>query len=228
MQTHLVNSYIPTLGRPYRQQCRMGYGNSPQCDSFQLGEALRFFSRVGTLHLSLSPMERSTSAGTNSISSGHAHDILHNLAGAPSHQIDPYHRHCGIRLRIRSMIETMDRHWMLGICGFCWESDRRSEISWQTPNPPEKSYIIEGVVSASHCSYDLGIPPKERFSYSDTCRCASSQRILSRLLFTSLKKEWEHVCEPACEFFDDKAKPKLSWKPTGTTSVRVALSRFDP
>jgi len=170
-------------------------------------------------------MERSTS--TNSISSGNALEILHNLAGAPSHQIDPYHRHCGIRLRIRSMIETMERHWMLGICGYCWE-DRRSDISWQVTNPPEKCYIIEGVVSASHCAFDLGLPPKDKFSYEDTCRCAGSQRILSKLLFTCVRKEWEHQCGPDCEFFDKKEQKQLTnWRPTGTKSVRVALSRFD-
>jgi hypothetical protein len=100
---------------------------------------------------------------------------------------------------------------MLGICGYCWE-DRRSETSWQTSNPPDKAYIVDGIVSASHCNFDLGLPPPEvRFSFTDPCRCASSQKILSKLLFTSLKKEWEHECGPGCEFFE--TKDKKTWGP---------------
>src|SRR5215469_6497984 len=44
LQSHFLKLYSST-----DRQCKLGYDTSPQCDSFQLGEMLRFFQRINTL-----------------------------------------------------------------------------------------------------------------------------------------------------------------------------------
>ncbi|KAJ4291983.1 hypothetical protein N0V90_009881 [Kalmusia sp. IMI 367209] len=46
LQSHFLKLY--TSGE---RQCKLGYDTSVQCDSFQLGEMVRFFTRLGTLRL---------------------------------------------------------------------------------------------------------------------------------------------------------------------------------
>ncbi|KAI9763661.1 MAG: hypothetical protein M1840_000375 [Geoglossum simile] len=127
MQLHLLKLYTSK-----RRQCKLGYDSSPQCDSFQLGEAVRFLTRIGTLRLQGQIFGPSEDGGDNE--SGAAagrqsvrdvESLIATMKQAPSYQIDSNHRHCGIRTRLIPALEHMEALLpSVGLCLTCWVSDR--------------------------------------------------------------------------------------------------------
>jgi hypothetical protein len=109
------------------RQCRLGYDTSPECDSFQFGEMVRFFLRAGTLRLEniiavASPSETSTTSYEGDISL-----LLDRLKQIPEYQVDRNHSHCGIRTRLVPFIDLVSSALQqAGICGDCWAEDRHS------------------------------------------------------------------------------------------------------
>ncbi|EGC44166.1 conserved hypothetical protein [Histoplasma capsulatum var. duboisii H88] len=108
-----------------RLQCRRMYENSRACDSFHLGEIIRFFStRAKTLHLEStlsSQMYDSDSGGeaeehiTRSSNSPqppsppptNISNILSSLRQCPEYQIDPNHAGCGLRRRLLPALDCL-------------------------------------------------------------------------------------------------------------------------
>ncbi|KAG8624372.1 hypothetical protein KVT40_007439 [Elsinoe batatas] len=114
------------------RQCRLGYDSSAACDSYQLGEAVKFFSRSGTFSLvgSLLPDEDATVWG------GDLLEILEKWKMCPEYQIDSNHHHCGIRTRLLPILERMERAIEdVGVCGDCWR-DHRDEYAWSRAKGP--------------------------------------------------------------------------------------------
>ena len=89
IQTHFIKLY--TLGE---RQCKLGYGSSIQCDSFQLGEMMRFFHRVDTFPLRGSIFNPD---GTTQYQ-GDIERLIDALRQCPEYQIDANHKHCGWEL----------------------------------------------------------------------------------------------------------------------------------
>lgn len=121
LQTHFITLYIS--GGP---QCKLGYDSSPQCDDFQLGSMIRFFTRKGMLKV------QSTFAGTageGKAFTGDIGELLKSLKECPNYQIDANHRHCGLRARIITRLDSIDPRSQVGICLSCW-MDARSLESW--------------------------------------------------------------------------------------------------
>lgn len=109
------------------RQCKLGYDSSAQCDSFQLGEMMRFFGRIGTLQL------RGTIIDVVEPSEPYAGDLtnlLDTLRQVPEYQIDKFHTHCGIRTRLVPLLDLLQKcinH--AAICAECWQ-EHRAEYSW--------------------------------------------------------------------------------------------------
>lgn len=127
-----LQSHFLALYTSRERQCKMGYDNSAQCDSFQLGEMIRFFTRIGTLHL------QGTIASSDEESQLPCQDdlttLLDTLRQVPEYQIDRFHTHCGIRTKIIPLIDAIQLSH-LGICAECWASNRK-ESSWLEAKRP--------------------------------------------------------------------------------------------
>lgn len=133
LQTHFLKLY--THGE---RQCKLGYDSSLQCDSFQLGEMIRFFHRLDTL-----PLQGSIFNPEGPVQyQGDIERLIDTLRQCPEYQIDAYHRHCGLRGRLMPLLDHIQRHLSLdtanvdiGICADCWHA-RRAEYSWTDAKRP--------------------------------------------------------------------------------------------
>jgi hypothetical protein len=139
IQTHFLTQYSSSRTR----QCRLGYDTSPECDSFQFGEMVRFFLRAGTLRLEntiiLSGTGNGSSAGENGTAyDGDIHLLLDRLKQIPEYQVDRNHSHCGIRTRVVPYADLVSSALLqAGICGDCWTEDRHAQ-SWLGVKRPLK------------------------------------------------------------------------------------------
>ncbi|KAF2219060.1 hypothetical protein BDZ85DRAFT_269276 [Elsinoe ampelina] len=114
------------------RQCRLGYDSSAACDSYQLGEAVKFFSRSGTFSLSGSLLPDDDATPWE----GDLLEILEKWKMCPEYQIDSNHHHCGIRTRLLPILERMERAIEdVGVCGDCWR-DHRDEYAWGRAKGP--------------------------------------------------------------------------------------------
>ena len=132
LQSHFLKLYSSA-----DRQCKLGYDTSSQCDSFQLGEMIRFFQRINTLRL------ESTLAAKDGLDafSGDIERILDALHSCRSYQINQHHSHCGLRTRLVPLLEALHpliRQGQvsdLGICGECWRL-HRSDYAWTLAKRP--------------------------------------------------------------------------------------------
>ncbi len=97
------------------RQCKLGYDSSSSCDSFQLGEMVKFLTKKGLL--SLVPFQAVSPEDPEYIwpeaYTGDIELLIGVLRQCPSYQIDHNHGHCGLRTRllpaldyIKSCIDT--------------------------------------------------------------------------------------------------------------------------
>ena len=121
LQDHFLQMYTSKA-----RQCRLGYDSSPQCDSFQLGEMVKFFVKRGTLDIHsklFEPQIRQPFAGSIST-------LLASLGDCPEYQIDPHHKHCGLRSQFHPAIKLLAVNCgFQGICMRCWRTDK-CHYSW--------------------------------------------------------------------------------------------------
>ena len=126
-----IPKHFITLYSSRKSQCKLGYESSSSCDSYQLGEMIRFLSRKGLLGI-----ESSFAASLTEESepySGKIEEIIAKFRECSSYQIDENHRHCGLRTRLMPLLETIRPRDQVGICLDCWKGNR-SEESW-SENP---------------------------------------------------------------------------------------------
>lgn len=133
LQSHFLKLY--THGE---RQCRLGYDTSPQCDSFQLGEMIRFFTRVDTMPLYGSIYNPEGPSQYQ----GDIDRLIDSLKQCPEYQVDSNHRHCGLRERILPLLNLIQLHLSMdtadidiGICADCWQA-HRSEYAWSEVKRP--------------------------------------------------------------------------------------------
>jgi len=169
LQSHFLDLYSRPSKRPH---CRLGYDSSPQCDSFQLGEMLRFFTRKGTVRLQ-SLISETTNEYTPSYS-GSISALLASLRDCPTYQIDGHHSHCGLRTRfmppldhVTAMLASAEQ---VSVCMSCWRK-HRSEHSWQ-----------ERTLKVWHFRSDL--------SWLAIASECGSRHNLGRDMFTAEKRDW--------------------------------------
>jgi hypothetical protein len=133
LQAHFLRLY--TSGD---RQCKLGYDTSLQCDSFQLGEMIRFFTKIDTLRMQGKIYDNTEPTYYQ----GDIERLLATLRQTSSYQVDSNHAHCGLRVRLMPLLDMLQDHLSLstgnsdiGICGECW-NDHRSEYAWSLAKRP--------------------------------------------------------------------------------------------
>ncbi|OQN96007.1 hypothetical protein B0A48_17998 [Cryoendolithus antarcticus] len=129
VQEHFLSVYSTR-----KRVCRLGYDSSPECDSFQLGEIVRFFLRAGTLK-----MQGAITNTEDSEIVPYAGDLallFDKLKQVPEYQVNAHHSHCGIRTQyvpFLQLVEAALPH--AALCGICWVEDRHNH-SWLDSKRP--------------------------------------------------------------------------------------------
>ncbi|KAJ5747098.1 uncharacterized protein N7511_008794 [Penicillium nucicola] len=193
-------------------QCRGGLNNASQCDLFQLGQMIRFFSlRAKTIFLgstlidpdfSATPNEESYSVGdgkdghSSKAPAGPPSDvtaIIASLKQYPDYPIDEAHSGCGVRRRIMAPLECIEKFiWddrgLLGI-NFPVSDSSASDISQPTRWIPwadlvnKKQTVEISFARVTAVSYP-SMPQKNQLSRS------TPQEEVGRLLFSAAKRDW--------------------------------------
>ena len=124
LQLHFIELYTSR-----ERQCKLGYDSSPQCDAFQLGEMMRFFSRLSLLRVQNAIYSVDM---TPHIFTGDIYQLIGTLRQCPSYQIDNNHTHCGLRARLIPILDLIEQALAeVGICAECWQQ-RRDGYAWST------------------------------------------------------------------------------------------------
>ena len=164
-----IQQYFISLYSSKSLQCKKGYANSKECDSFQLGEMVKFFLRKGSISLCSLYTEQEPEAFHGPFS-----DLLGQLKGCSSYQIDTNHTHCGVRQRLIPLLDQLlGLSNQAGICLECWSTDRMKE-SW-SENPTGGQWT--GPI--------LTLPPVE---YRLKSLCSWHEEL--KRMFTAKEREW--------------------------------------
>jgi hypothetical protein len=133
LQAHFLRLY--TSGE---RQCKLGYDNSIQCDSFQLGEMVRFFCKTDTVRLQGKIYDNTEPT----YYLGDIDRLLSSLRQCSNYQIDNNHGHCGLRSRLLPLLDLIQNQLSLdtgsldiGICAECW-TKHRAEYAWRLAKRP--------------------------------------------------------------------------------------------
>lgn len=133
-----LQAYFLRLYTSGDRQCKLGYDTSLQCDSFQLGEMIRFFTKIDTLRM----QGKIYDTTEPTYYQGDIERLLSTLRQTSSYQVDSNHAHCGLRVRLMPLLDMLQDHLSLstgnsdtGICGDCW-TQHRSEYAWSLAKRP--------------------------------------------------------------------------------------------
>lgn len=134
LQAHFLKLY--TSGE---RQCKLGYDTSLACDSFQLGEMVRFFTlKIDTVRLQGKIYDNTEPT----YYLGDIDRLLLSLRQCSNYQIDNNHAHCGLRSRILPLLDLIQNQLSLdtgsldiGICSECWQNNR-AEYAWSLAKRP--------------------------------------------------------------------------------------------
>jgi hypothetical protein len=124
VQRHFLQLYTSRT-----RQCKLGYDSSASCDSYQLGEMVKFLANRDLLFLAdFSSTGESTNLNRDyaTVDIGH---ILATLKQCPSYQIDKNHTNCGLRTRILPIVEyiqAMLSASVVSVSRRAWSRDRRA------------------------------------------------------------------------------------------------------
>ncbi|KAF2265177.1 hypothetical protein CC78DRAFT_462259 [Lojkania enalia] len=182
LQSHFLKLY--TSGE---RQCKLGYDSSSQCDSFQLGEMIRFFTKLGTLRL------QGTIYDTIEPSywSGDINRLIESLRTCSTYQIDRNHSHCGLRVRLLPLLELVGNQLSLeagsldiGLCAECWNHSRRL-YAWSSAKRPVL-WVQSGVLSGSQ---SLASTHHKKGHQKSSSSCLS-RHVVIRDMFMAMEKDW--------------------------------------
>lgn len=145
LQMHFIDIYTSRT-----RQCALGYDSSGACDSFQLGEMIKFLSKKGLLMLM--PFQTASLEETDYVwPEPYTSDIEHLiglLRQCPPYQIDYNHHHCGLRVRILPALDYIKDclDTGIGINPMRWKSDRAAQ-TWVVAKKikgTRKDFVVGG------------------------------------------------------------------------------------
>ncbi|GJD01888.1 hydroxyproline-rich glycoprotein-like protein [Colletotrichum higginsianum] len=177
-----VHRHFLSLYSSRDRQCKLGYDSSSACDSFQLGQMIKFFAGkelIGIVDFGPSSYDNIPDSSVIDIE-----EILSMLKQAPGYQIDKHHTNCGIRTRLEPIVEyirSMLSSTVLSISQVDWKNGRVS-ASWSSDdkegadsNREEKKFeFTRGLASDQRLRYEGNL-------YADK---------MARRLFTADKWDW--------------------------------------
>ncbi|EFX04131.1 hypothetical protein CMQ_1059 [Grosmannia clavigera kw1407] len=118
-----------------RRECKMGYGSSAACDSFQLGEMVRFLCQRDLLHLRVfGPSSGLSPSSATSLGSVDVYHILAALRQCPAYQLDRDHVNCGLRTRMLPILEYIQAMLTAGAVAVRRQDWRAAPAARRGPN----------------------------------------------------------------------------------------------
>ncbi|CAH0019661.1 unnamed protein product [Clonostachys rhizophaga] len=125
VQRHFLDLYSSR-----ERQCKLGYDSSAACDSFQLGQMLKFLlSKNLAFLVDFSPSSLDSLPDASMLD---IEDLLSTLKQCPNYQIDKHHTNCGLRIRIEPIVDYI-RAMLSSDAVFVSPSDwsrNRAAVSW--------------------------------------------------------------------------------------------------
>ncbi|KAL5117946.1 hypothetical protein ACEQ8H_004091 [Pleosporales sp. CAS-2024a] len=181
LQAHFLKLY--TSGE---RQCKLGYDTSLQCDSFQLGEMVRFFHKIDTVRLQGKIYDNTEPT----YYLGDIDRLLVSLRQCANYQVDMHHAHCGLRSRLLPLLDYLQNQLNLdtgspdiGICSECWQV-HRDEYAWSTAKRP----VLWTCPRSLHAGRTLG-NGFHRTSKAASERCLG-KHVALRDLFMAADRDW--------------------------------------
>ncbi|CAA9960966.1 hypothetical protein CFE70_004346 [Pyrenophora teres f. teres 0-1] len=190
LQAHFLKLY--TSGE---RQCKLGYDTSIQCDSFQLGEMVRFFFKIDTVRLQGKIYDNTEPT----YYLGDIDRLLSSLRQCSNYQVDGNHAHCGLRSRLLPLLDLIQNTLSLdtsspdiGICAECWSSHRQ-EYAWTLAKRPvmwahPKSLTGNRSLIGNHTLAN-GFLSKARAHQIMPSTCLS-KHVAVRDLFMAVERDW--------------------------------------
>jgi len=182
VQAHFLKLY--TSGE---RQCKLWYDTSLQCDSFQLGEMVRFFSKIDTIRLQGKIYDNTEPT----YYLGDIDRLLSSLRQCSNYQVDSNHGHCGLRGRILPLLDIIQNQLSLdtgsldiGICAECW-NNHRSEYAWQLAKRPVMWAHPKSLTGNRALTNAVA-----RKSHQRTPSSCLSRHVAVRDLFMAVERDW--------------------------------------
>lgn len=186
-------------------QCRGGFNNASQCDLFQLGQMIRFFSmRARTIFLGSTLIDPDfDSAPNDGHTAGESKNdqppgppsditaIIASIKQYPDYAIDESHTGCGVRRRIMPALECIEKFiWddrgLLGITPTVLDTaDSLRPSKWTLwTDLTRKKHTVDISFARVTAVYYPSAPSKNQVTRS------TPQEELGRLLFTAARRDW--------------------------------------
>ncbi|KAI4955298.1 hypothetical protein J4E91_001156 [Alternaria rosae] len=182
LQAHFLKLY--TSGE---RQCKLWYDTSLQCDSFQLGEMVRFFSKIDTIRLQGKIYDNTEPT----YYLGDIDRLLSSLRQCSNYQVDSNHGHCGLRGRILPLLDLIQNSLSLdtgsldiGICAECWDN-HRNEYAWQLAKRPVMWAHPKSLTGNRALTNAVA-----RKSHQRTPSSCLSRHVAVRDLFMAVERDW--------------------------------------
>ncbi|KAJ5725266.1 uncharacterized protein N7483_006623 [Penicillium malachiteum] len=192
----MLGAAFSTSTQTTQFQCRGGMGNSSQCDTFELGQMIRFFAmRSRTVFLgsniidpdfNLDPL--GSDDGVDFTQQGPASEsiisIISTLRRYPDYQVDSYHGSCGVRRRLLPIIPCIEKYLLdaqalLGVDYRIWSSPvSRCEAEWIGGMKNLTVDIRQGIIASISSTSGKLIRFSTAAEYAKT-------------LFTAKSRNWE-------------------------------------
>ncbi|KAH7389885.1 hypothetical protein BKA66DRAFT_460033 [Pyrenochaeta sp. MPI-SDFR-AT-0127] len=182
LQAHFLKLY--TSGE---RQCKLGYDTSLQCDSFQLGEMVRFFHKIDTLRLQGKIYDNTEPT----YYLGDIERLLLSLRQCSNYQVNSHHAHCGLRSRLLPLLDLVQNQLSLdtgsldvGICAECWDN-HRSEYAWSLAKRPVMWAYPRSLTG--NRTFANGYVRKGHQRTRSSCL---SKHVVVRDLFMAVERDW--------------------------------------
>ncbi|KAI1494301.1 hypothetical protein F5X96DRAFT_11329 [Biscogniauxia mediterranea] len=215
VQQHFLALYA-SRGPGAQRQCKLGYDSSAACDSYQLGEMVKFLVHKRLLFLadySPASLDALPDAALLPVDA-----LLAALRQCPAYQVDKNHANCGLRTRllpILDFIQALLSANSVPLARAAWKANRQA-AAWMPPAPGQGADRNRraGVRGGGH---DDGGDDSRPFRF--TRSMAGDQRLrfenamgadkFAREVFTATSWDWtaedqgpEHV----------STTPKFTWR----------------
>ncbi|OAA78417.1 hypothetical protein LEL_05240 [Akanthomyces lecanii RCEF 1005] len=178
IQKHFLDLYSSR-----ERQCKLGYDSSAACDSFQLGQMIKFLVSKNLLYL----VDYSASSinAVPDASSVNIDELLGTLRQCPNYQIDKNHTNCGPRVRIGPIldyIQSMLSASVVSLSHADWKN-RRETASWV---PDQGSDTANGDEEKNAFLFTRSVANDQRLRYEGALYVDK----MAKQLFTSQAWNW--------------------------------------
>ncbi|KAH6955259.1 hypothetical protein DER45DRAFT_337400 [Fusarium avenaceum] len=158
-----VQRHFLTLFSSRERQCKLGYDSSAACDSYQLGQMLKFLVSKNLLFLvDYSPVSLNLVPDTAMIE---IEELLSTLQQCPSYQIDKHHTNCGLRVRLEPILSYMRSMLSANVISIPYADwkKRPTDVSWlalkehaydDEDSPPKKFQFTRALANDQRLRYE--------------------------------------------------------------------------